>query len=55
MPKTKRINLTIDPKLDREFRDVVSERLGFKKGNLQVAIEEALHDWIEKKPSKDKA
>ena len=43
-----RIHITLDDKLDEQFRTEVTKRLGFKKGNLQIAIEEALKDWIKK-------
>jgi len=41
-----KINITISDELDREFRKAVAEYLGFKRGNLQIAIEEALEMWI---------
>ena len=41
-----RITLTLDDELDKRLRQTVSETLGFKKGNLQVAIEEAIEAWI---------
>ena len=43
------INLSIDDELDKQFRNEVNKRLGMKKGNLKVAIEEAMRDWVEKK------
>jgi hypothetical protein len=49
-----RITLTLSDELDSRLRKVVSETLGFKKGNLQIAVEEALEEWI-KKHSKGKA
>jgi len=42
-----RLILTIDDELDKQFRSEVSKRIGFKKGNLQKAAEEALRMWIE--------
>jgi hypothetical protein len=41
------ISLVIDDKLDAEFREVVAKQLGFKKGNLKIAIEQALRLWID--------
>lgn len=41
-----RISLDIDDALDKRFRDEVNNRLGMKKGNLKIAIEEALKLWI---------
>lgn len=47
-----RMNFVLDDKLDEEFRKAVSERLGMKKGNIQIAVEEALRDWIGKSKKK---
>jgi hypothetical protein len=47
-----RLNITLSDELEHEFRQEVSTRLGFKHGNIQVAIQEALEDWIKKKPTK---
>ena len=44
-----RIILTIDDELDKQFRSEVARRLGMKKGNLQIAAEEALKAWIDRK------
>ena len=46
MPKNVKMNITISEDLDRELRETVAKTLGFKKGNLQIAIEEALKMWI---------
>jgi hypothetical protein len=43
-----RINLVIDDELDEQFRSEVAKRLGMKKGNIKIAIEEALRIWIKK-------
>jgi hypothetical protein len=48
-----RITLTLNDDLDKRLRDTVSQTLGFKKGNLQLAVEEALQEWI-KKHAKEK-
>ncbi len=42
------INLSIDDELDKQFRDEVNRRLGMKKGNIKIAIEEAMRMWVEK-------
>lgn len=42
------INLVIDDELDKQFRNEVNKRLGMKKGNIKIAIEEALRDWVGK-------
>ncbi len=44
-----RINMVIDDELDKQFRDEVAKRLGMKKGNIKIAIEEAMRMWIERK------
>lgn len=44
-----RINLVIDDEIDKQFRDEVAKRLGMKKGNIKIAIEEAMKLWIERK------
>jgi hypothetical protein len=46
-----RINLVIDDELDKQFRNEVNSRLGMKKGNLKIAIEQAIQIWIESKSS----
>ncbi len=49
-----RINSTVKAKLEQEFRDTVYKVYGFKKGNLQLGLEEALEDWIKKKSKQKK-
>jgi hypothetical protein len=41
-----RIILTIDDELDKQFRNEVNTRFGMKKGNIKLAIEEAVKEWI---------
>ena len=43
-----RLNFVINDELDTQFREEVARRLGMKKGNIQIAIEEAIKDWINK-------
>ena len=43
-----RLNVQISDDFEQQFRAEVSKRLGFKKGNLQIAVEEALKDWMQK-------
>lgn len=52
--KMGRITITLNDELDKKLRETVSDTLGFKKGNLQVAIEDALEEWIEKKVKEKK-
>jgi hypothetical protein len=42
------INAKVDDSLIREFRHVIYERHGLKKGDLKHALEEAMHDYIRK-------
>jgi citrate lyase gamma subunit len=46
--KNVKINLTIDSDLEKQFREAISKKYGFKKGNMQLAIEEAIREWIHK-------
>lgn len=47
-----RITITLNDELDKKLRQTVSDTIGFKKGNLQVAIEEALEEWIKEHKKK---
>jgi hypothetical protein len=49
---TVRLNITLDEELEKKFRHTVADTLGFKKGNLQIAIEEALEEWIKERRKK---
>ena len=51
---TVRLNITLDEELEKKFRQTVADSLGFKKGNLQVAIEDALDKWIKEHQGKRK-
>ena len=52
--RTVRLNITLNEELEKKFRQTVADTLGFKKGNLQVAIEEALDNWITQKRTTQK-
>jgi len=43
------INLSIDDELDKQFRNEVNKQLGMKKGNIKIAMEEAMKMWINQK------
>jgi len=47
--KTTRINSTINASLEQKFRETVYKTKGFKRGNLQLALEEAIKAWIDSK------
>ena len=40
------MNLDIDEKIDKKFREAVSKKKGMKKGNLTDAVEEAMLMWM---------
>ncbi len=44
-----KLTLTLNDELEKKFRDEVYKRLGMKKGNMQLAIEEAIENWIKTK------
>ena len=41
-----RIVVEMDSELEKQFRDEVAKRLGMKKGNIKIALEEAIKTWI---------
>ena len=43
-----KMNLDIDDKVDKKFRDSVYKKKGMKKGNLTDSVEEAMLLWITK-------
>jgi hypothetical protein len=49
MARNARLYLTIPEDLDRRFRDEIAKRLGMRKGNLQIAVEEAIELWLKSK------
>lgn len=40
----KKLTVIIDNKLDSNFRETVAKNIGYRKGNLQVAIREAINN-----------
>lgn len=44
-----RLDLSIDDKLDTQFRDMVYKTMGMKRGNLRIALEEAIKIWLSSK------
>lgn len=47
-----RIQVVLSDELEKEFRAELSKNKGFKKGNLSLAIEEAIKAWIAKNNEK---
>lgn len=47
-----RMQIVLSDDLEKAFRDEVFNRLGMKKGNMSLAIEEAIRLWIETRKEK---
>lgn len=47
------INFNMNDDLDKEFREMVVKRKGFKKGVLMEALEEAVELWIKENEKKN--
>jgi hypothetical protein len=47
-----RIQIVLSDDLEKKFRDEVFKNLGMKKGNMSLAIEEAIKLWIETRKEK---
>ena len=41
------LNMKISEDVDLKFRDAVARKKGMKKGNLSIAVEEALSNWAD--------
>lgn len=41
-----RLDIVISDELEKEFREEVSKSLGMKKGNMSLAIEDAIRTWM---------
>jgi len=44
----RRMDITLPNDLEQRFRQEVFKRYGMKKGNITLAIQEAIEQWIEK-------
>ena len=38
--------MELNEELEKAFRDEVARRLGMKKGNIKIAMEQAITQWI---------
>ncbi len=47
-----RMQIVLTDELEQEFRAELSKAMGFKKGNISTAIEEAIRLWINKNKTK---
>ena len=48
----KRIDAYTPDELEQQFRMAVAKRLGFKKGNISQALEQAIRHWVAESPSR---
>jgi len=46
------IKIILSDELELEFRNEVFKQLGMKKGNLTIAVEEAIQNWIDLRQGK---
>jgi len=44
-----KINISVDDKIEEDFRNEVFKRKGMKRGNISKAFEEAMKLWIKQK------
>jgi hypothetical protein len=47
-----RIDVILPDKLEKEFREEVFKQLGMKRGNITVAIIEAIESWMKENKTK---
>lgn len=47
-----RIDVVLSEESELEFRQEIAKELGMKKGNISIAIEEAIKLWIQSKKEK---
>ncbi len=40
------IKVILSDELERKFREEVFRQMGMKKGNIKMAIDEAINEWI---------
>ena len=44
-----RIDIILSDELEKKFRAEVFKIYGMKKGNITLAVEDAVQDWVKKK------
>lgn len=47
-----KMNIVLNDECEKKFRKTVYEKKGYKKGNISIAIEEAIDLWIQKQQEK---
>jgi hypothetical protein len=48
MKKMARMDIIIPDNLEKRFREEVFKRRGMKRGNITLAVQEAIEQWIER-------
>lgn len=48
-----KMNIILNDDTEDRFRKAVSNSKGMKKGNISIAIEEAIEEWIKKQKQKE--
>jgi hypothetical protein len=48
-----RMDVIVPDDLEKRFREEVFKRLGMKRGNITLAVQEAIEQWIEKGDNKN--
>jgi hypothetical protein len=51
--KMARMDVIVPDDLEKRFREEVFKRLGMKRGNITLAVQEAIEQWIEKGDNKN--
>jgi hypothetical protein len=49
-----KMNIVLDDDTERKFREAVFKRMGMKKGNISIALEQAIEEWMAKPQPKVK-
>ena len=49
-----KMNIVLSDETEDKLRRTVFEHVGMKKGNISIAIEEAIQEWVKKKETEKK-
>ncbi len=47
-----RMDIILPDELEEDFRKAVAVKLGLKKGNVSIAVEQAIKEWLSNKDIK---